>query len=271
MIRKIKANPLYFLAVGLSLFFAGWWVLLQFTTDPESTPRVHFGDTYGLVALVGGFIGLLVSKKWGGRKSKLGRAVLFFALGLLAQAFGQGVYDYYYYAWHVNAPYPSLGDLGYFGSILLYVYALWLLAGIAGIKISLRSYKGKVLALLIPTVVLLVSYLSFLKDYRTDGAPALTVFLDFGYPLGQAFYLSLAILIFFLTRKVLGGLMRPIILLLLFSLAVQYAADYNFLYQDIRSSWLDGGYGDLIYLSAYFLMTLSILRLGGVYNQLSRQ
>src|SRR6185369_3281343 len=109
---------------------------------------------------------------------------------------------------------------------------------------------------------LIASYMIFLQGYEFDWSNPLRVFLDFGYPLGQAFYVSLAILVFILSKNFLGGLMRPKVLLILLAIAVQYIADYNFLYQAYNETWVNGGYGDYIYLISYFLMTFALINLG---------
>jgi len=58
----------------------------------------------------------------------------------------------------------------------------------------------------------------------------LVVFLDFGYPLGQAVYVSLALVVLLSLGKFLGGVMKRPVLLLLLAFILQYAADFNFLY-----------------------------------------
>ena len=109
--------------------------------------------------------------------------------------------------------------------------------------------------------MLIFSYFFFLRDYQFDWSNPLKIFLDFGYPLGQAIYVSIAILTYVLSKGVLGGVMKPKILFLVFALIIQYLADYNFLLQAANSTWQNGGYGDLIYLIAYLLMALSLLQL----------
>ena len=84
--------------------------------------------------------------------------------------------------------------------------------------------------------------------------------LDFGYPFGQAIYVSIAILTLSLSKGLLGGLMKNKIFFLLSALIVQYIADFNFLYQAIQGTWVNGGYGDLIYMTAYFLLAMSLLQ-----------
>lgn len=259
----------YSIVTLVFLGFLGWWVYLQIYTVPESSSREYFADTYGTMALVGAVLSLGVFGKWGGIKSQLGRAILALGLGLFAQVFGQVTYTYYALKLNVEVPYPSIGDIGFFGSVLFYIYAAWLLSRVAGAKYNLKDIKGKALAFLIPAGILAGSYYSFLREYDFTEVGRLTSFLDFGYPLGQAIFIAIAGVTFLLSRKLLGGIMRKSILLLLLALAIQYAADFNFLYQTIQETWLNGGYGDLIYLSAYFLMAIALLSFKSAYHKLN--
>jgi hypothetical protein len=248
------------LAVLIFSLLSAWWVYLHFIGTPSDTSLEWFSGTYGVMALFGAVVGLRVSKEWGGRKSLIGRAILMFAFGLLAQEFGQITYSLYTLLFHIEVPYPSIGDIGYFGSVLFYLYGVWLIGKVVGLKFSLKSYADKLSALVIPLAILATSYGFFLKGYEFDWASPVTVFLDFGYPLGQAFYISLAILVYILSRKYLGGIMRPVILTVLFALCVQYVADFMFLYQTNHETWTTAGLNDYVYLVSYFVMTLALLK-----------
>ena len=247
------------------LFFllTAWWVELQIIGhgDENIQKDLLWGVSYQIIAFIGGIAGLILSKSWGSVKSVMGRATLCFALGLLFQTFGQSVFSYYNLALKIEVPYPSIADIGFFGSIPLYIYGIILLAKLSGVAVSLKSFLNKIQAILIPLVMLIFSYFFFLRDYQFDWSNPLKIFLDFGYPLGQAIYVSIAILTYVLSKGVLGGVMKPKILFLVFALIIQYLADYNFLLQAANSTWQNGGYGDLIYLIAYLLMALSLLQL----------
>lgn len=108
----------------------------------------------------------------------------------------------------------------------------------------------------------------FLRDYEFDFSDPLRVFLDFGYPFGEAIYISIAILTYTLSRKLLGGVMKSRILLIIFAFVVQYIAESNFLYQTLQETWVNGGYGDYIYFLAYFIMTLGLIQLKTVLDKL---
>jgi hypothetical protein len=191
----------------------------------------------------------------------MGRAILSFAVGLLLQNVGQSVFSWYNLVAQVALPYPSLADVGYFGSIPFYIYGVLMLARASGVHITLKAFSAKLQAITIPLIMLTLSYFFFLYGYEPDWSDPLRVFLDFGYPLGQAVYVSLAILTYLLSTKTLGGVMKNKVLLVLAALVIQYAADYNFLYQAAYGTWTVSGYGDVLYLLAYFLMAIGLIQL----------
>lgn len=255
--------PLIFIAFTL------WWLWLRFVlNDSENIKNQIFAAVYGVMAIIGGLIGIRVSKKWGGLKSVLGKALVLFSLGLFLQEFGQLSYSFYIYFLKQDIPYPSLGDVGYFGSIPLYIYGAVLLAKAAGASFSMRSLVNRLQAFIIPIALLVLSYSIFLRGYEFDWSNPLIVFLDFGYPFGQAIYISVALLAFLFSRKLLGGAMRSRILLILFALCIQYASDFTFLYQTHKDTWSAGGVNDYMYLSSYFIMTLALLNFGNLYEKL---
>jgi hypothetical protein len=241
-----------------------WWLFLNpFSTDPNLDHMKYvWGSLYQLLAIWGGILGIIISQSYGGIKSLLGKSIIFFSLGLLFQAFGQSIYSYYNLFANVQAPYPSAGDIGFFGSIIMYIIAVVCLAKVSGVTFSLKSYLQKIQAFLIPIVMLGLSYYLFLRNYTSDFSDKLKIFLDFGYPLGQASYVAIAILALVFSRKVLGGMMKQPILLFLFSLILQYICDFNFLLQANNQTWHVGGYGDFLYMFSYLLMSLSIIKIG---------
>lgn len=242
--------------------YTAWWMLLRLDRASEFFNGDNFSDSYGTLALVGGIAGVIIAHQWGGFKSYMGRAVLAFSAGLLAQALGQIVYSYYFWFLGQEAPYPSWGDVGYFSSVLFYIYGMYCLLKVSGARLTLGLFRNKLAAFILPALLLAGSYYVFLKDYEVDWSAPLVTFLDFGYPLGQAFYISLALLTYMLSRKILGGIMRRRVLLILAALVVQYVADFMFLYRYNHDQWYSGGPSDYTYLLAYFLMTMALLSIG---------
>jgi len=230
-----------------------------------------FTLVYPWISLVGGVSGIYAAQKWGGFKSLLGKTVLMFSLGLLFQFLGQAIYAYYIYINGIEVPYPSLGDIGYFGSVIFYINAAYLVAKLNGFHFSVRSFQGKFLSIIIPGILLISTYFFFLDGYVFDWSDKLRILLDFGYPFGEAIYVSFAILALLISRNISGGLMKKPILFLIFALVIQYFSDVMFLYQSSRETWYVGGVNDFMYLVSYFLMTLSLIELGATFSKISQE
>jgi len=262
--REFSAKVATFIFVIFTVF---WLSLFLGTTDDFY--HGLYGSTYGILAAWGGVMGIIYCSRWGGIKSVMGRVMLSFAIGLLLQFFGQVAYTVYIYVLHVDLPYPSIGDIGYFGSIPFYIYGVLMLAKASGVKLSRKSYRHKLMAFAIPVVLLVISYFFLLRGYVFDWSTPLVIFLDFGYPLGQAIYISLAILVYLLSMGTLGGLMKSKILFFIFALFVQYLSDFSFIYLVKNDLWFVGGINDYIYLVSYFVMTLALIQLKTVYDDLT--
>lgn len=266
--KKTFGHKLFFLIIFLFIALTIWRLFLIFLPLKNLDIKVQiWAASYQVVAWVGAVIGLIFSKLWGGYKSVVGKAILAFSIGLLAQSFGQSVFSYYFYT-GIQAPYPSLADLGFFGSIPFYIYGIISLAKVSGARISLKSLTNRIKVIFIPLALLFASYLVFLKGYQFDLTQPIKVFLDFGYPLGQAVYISIAILAYLLSRKILGGIMKKSIIFFIFALVAQYIADYVFLYQSSRGTFIGGGISDYIYLISYFIMAISLIQIGKIFYKI---
>lgn len=259
------------LSVILILIFSIYTLLLVgiHIDTPYTDIFYRLASSYGLIALYGGVVGIKASLKWGGLKSLLGKSIFFLSLGLLAQEFGQLAYLYYIEIAHVDIPYPSLGDLGFFGSIPLYAFGIWSLAHVIGVKSGIKEFKNKMLAVVVPVILLGLSYFMFLPVYQFDWTAPLAVFLDFGYPLGQAIYISMAIVVVIVSNKYLGGALRNSIMIILIALCIQYFADFTFLYQVSRETWEPAGINDFTYILAYFLMSVGLIEIGSDFSEMS--
>lgn len=242
-----------------------WWVSIFTRGLTEGMENDVFTLIYCILALLGGSAGWTFAHKWGGFKSTLGRSIIMFTLGLLAQFIGQIMYNYYIYVLGIEVPYPSIGDVIFFSSILFYIYGAWLLAKVSGLKLSIQSAHGKLQAFIIPIIIVIISYLVFLQGYEPDWSNKIVIFLDFGFPIGQAIFVSIAILALLISKNILGGMMRKPIILLILALIVQYIADFSFSYQVSREAWYVGGTNDFLYALAYFLMATSLFSIGNMF------
>ncbi|MFO0704818.1 MAG: hypothetical protein U0517_02450 [Candidatus Andersenbacteria bacterium] len=247
---------IYFVAIAI------WWVTIHIRGVENGVEILFLTLLYPLIVGPGLVCGLMIAKKWGGRKSQLGRALLFLTIGFGFQLIGQAVYEYYVYVKNITTPYPSWGDVGYFGTVILYMLGAIALAKAMRNELSLRFFKGKTLAVVIPLIMLSITTIFFLRGYTPDWSQPLRTFLDLGYPIGDAIYVSAALLVFALSRNFLGGIIRAPILFLIFALIMQYCTDFAFLYQAGRGTYYVAGSVDFLCFFAYFVMTLALLQLG---------
>ncbi len=268
MLSLLKGKILLQLAVTLFAVLSVFWVYIFSQGLQEGLYNNIYTLSYPLLSLLGGIIGLIAAYKWGGMRSVFGRSILFFALGLFAQFFGQVMYSYYIYIQGIEVPYPSWGDLGYFGSVIFYILGIVALGRVLAIRVNTKTILSKLIAFVIPALVLVVSYFFFLKGYEFDWTQPLKVFLDFAYPLGQALYVSIALMVLLLSRKMLGGMMRGPLRFLIFALAIQYLCDFMFLYQVSKGTWYVGGINDFLYSLSYLVMTLALTYIGAMFSRI---
>ena len=270
--QTVKNNKfLYQLTFALFIALTLWYFYIhQIGLDGTLTIRQFWGSTYQILAILGGITGLFVARTWG-YKSLFGKAILFFAIGLLLQSFGQTVDSFYNFFLNATITYPSLGDLGFMGSVFAYIIESVNLLKATGIQVSIKSVKGKALAICIPLVILVTCYFFFLQGYQFDWTNKLKIFLDFGYPLGQATYVSIALLAYISSKNYFGGTLRLPFVFLIVALIFQYISDFTFLYQANAGTWYVGGLNDFMYFISYTIMTLALIYFGGVHKAILDQ
>jgi hypothetical protein len=254
----------------LFIIFAIWrGVLFYFGPYEEfNVWSFAWGTTYQLLALIGGIIGFSVAKEWGGWKSTFGKAISLFSVGLLLQSFGQAVSSYYVFTTG-EVPYPGIGDIGFFGSVMFYIFGVALLSKVTGVRAYFKSNINKLVTILVPILLVGGSYYLFLNGYQYDWSNSLQTFLDFSYPVYQAIYVAIAILTLIVARKYLGGMMKGPVILLLLALVMQYLSDFVFLYQASRELYIPEGINDCMYFVSYFLMALALIYIGNTFKKIS--
>lgn len=263
--QQFKENKTFKLITILFVLLVIWWITIYTRGLTEGVENDAFTLAYPILTLIGGMAGWMYSKKWGGFKSTLGSAIAFFSLGLLAQFLGQVLYSYYIFIVGVEVPYPSVGDISFFASVIFYIIATFKLAKVSGIQLTFTSIRGKLQAFIIPLAVLILSYVLLLKGYEPDFTNKVILFLDFGFPIGQVIYVSVAVLALLISKEILGGIMRKPIMLLIFALIFQYIADFAFSYQFAHGTVYTGDVLDLLYTVSYFLMAVSLVSIGNMF------
>ena len=257
-------------AVSIFIFFLFSWVLRNFFIDYNEFFYWPYAFYY-LMALYGGIVGLYISTKWGGWKTAVGRSIIIFSLALLGQVFGQVYYSIMFEFIGNETPYP-IGEIGFLSSVVLYAFGAFSLAKIAGGKISINGVFNKIALITIPVVLYLFAYLLFIREVELDFTvitfDSVTAILSIIYPLVHATFISVTLLAYLLSRKVLGGQLKTTILFLLIALFVHYFAESFYLYQNRHGLYEAGGTSDLGFLIAYFTMTMGLIQFNSVLNKL---
>jgi hypothetical protein len=250
------------LALTLLTFYGAiliWWFLMYLWNIRETDQNYYFGVAYPFIALIGGLNGIFISRIWGGYKSLVGRGILFFSLGLLGQAFGQFIWSYYNIIAKIEVPYPSIADVGYFSIVPFYSLGMLSFAKAANSKVNLKKVQGKAVAVLLPLLMVSISYFLFLRNLEYDFSDPLKVFFDFGYPFGEAIIISIALVTLGLSKNILGGQMRSRIIYLIFAIVVIYITEYTFIFKANDGTYYNGGPVDMMYATAFFVMSLGLI------------
>lgn len=246
-------------------FYLLAWVYINFLSNNE-IQRNNFTDTYGILAGLVGFLGLLISDKWGSLKSYVGKAIFLFSVSLISQFIGNLTYTLIYRFTGVENAYPSIGEVFYLASIPLYIAAVYYLSKASGFGFSLKNVYSRIVSFVVPILFIGVSYAFFLHGYDFTDMPLLNIFLDFIYPLGQAVFVAFALVVYLSTRPVLGGIMKGKVIFILFALIFQYIADSMFIYETRYELWVPAGNSDLMFLISYFLMGIGLARFGNIFT-----
>ncbi len=249
------------------LFYFGiialWWTALYLLGIKYSFQNYLYQFGFGLIPLVGGFLGILKSKKWGFLNSQVGTAIFFISLGLISWGVGQMLWSLYYnILLQVEVPYPSLADIGYVGALPLWIFGIISFSKATGAKFSLENVRGKLMLFGIPILAVAFSYYLLIVVARGGSIPldggALKLFFDFAYPVGDIVILTLALLIYGLSFGYLGGRFRIPIITILAGFALMYLTDFTFSYVTTIESYYNGHFVDLMFPAVMTLLTFGV-------------
>ena len=69
---EMKRNFPLILLFSVFIAYIGWWVYLNFLSEPGTPYHDYFTDSYGIIAGLGGLVGIWAAKKWGSLRSVFG-------------------------------------------------------------------------------------------------------------------------------------------------------------------------------------------------------
>jgi hypothetical protein len=250
------------------IFIFVWWAYFFVTGRANAGGQITLGGAlyqfaFGLIPLVGGVLGLLKSRKWGGSKSYVGRALLAISAGAVCWGMGQMFWSLYYnIISSVDIPYPSLADVGYSLSFPFMAVGLVSLSKATGARFSLKHPGGKLLALAITTLGLIAAYYLLIVVARggvidfTEGS--LKLFFDLAYPMGDLVIFLFSALIYGLSFNYLGGRYKIPILSIIFGMLVLFFGDFSFSYTTTVGTYYNGHWVDMVLPTAWMLIVFGV-------------
>ncbi len=244
--------------IAVSLFFLLFWAVVNIF-NPDEVWQGYFSDTYGVIALFGSILGLVVARSWGYFKSQIGISLTLLSLGLMCQFLGQAGYTFLYYAYGLENAYPAFCEIFFVLSVPLYIFGSYYIAKASGLHASLEKSTNKLIALCTPVLILIFSYFFFLRTYDFSSNPLINTIIEIYYPLGQSLFLSMSLVAFLTTRGYLGGIMKKPVLMILIALVFQYLADSMFIYETTHETWQAGSLSALVFVISYSLMALALV------------
>lgn len=239
-----------------------WWATIFTRGIQETEENYFFSLVYGMIPLSAAIFSFFNAHKWGGFSSYVGRAILFFSSGLFAWAIGNIIYAYYNIVLKVAVPYPSIADVGFFLLYPLAALGVLSISKATGVSFALRHKAGKLIFFFIPLFLIFISYyLLFIVarggEIAQDGG-LLKLILDIAYPVGDVVVVTLAAMVYGLSRKYLGGLFRTPVIFILVGFFLAYITDFSFSYTTTTGTFFVGNWVDLFYATTFFIISFGL-------------
>ncbi len=249
MNKKFK----FYSVIGISTFMVITWAAIFFSHTVEQQINYYWQVGMGLSALYFSIIGIMTAAKWNWLKSGVGRGVFFISLGTLMWSIGQLGWSYYLFTDPSTQSPPShLLDIVDISAIPLWFTGVLMLSKATGARYGLRKVKGQILVVVVSIIMISLSYYFLVVVARGGTAyfaqPFWKEFFDLGYSVGDAVIATIAIVIFALSWKVLGGRFKLPISIILAGFILLYFADFAFSYMDGRGEYYNGDVVDLLYM-----------------------
>lgn len=248
-----KTKILLIIAMTTLLFV--WWLLLAVTHTKGQTLNYAWQGGQAAQAIIIGLLGILTAKHWSWLKSNVGQAVFFVSLGLIAWGIGQA-------GWtalvlqnpDIESPPNHLLDIAFLAAIPCWFFGVLRLSKATGAKYAFRNLWAKVfVATGILATLAFSYYILFVVSQQNIGdflhESFWKAFFDLSYPIGDSVNLALALVIFGLSWKYLGGMFKRPVLLTLLGLVAIFVADFFFSYYDLKSQYYNGHWVDLLFLA----------------------
>ncbi len=260
----MKLNSLQKVFFSYYIFLTIFWLALFTQHITSGFYNYLYSFLFGLIPLVAGVIALIKSKEWGRLSSAIGKAVFFVGLGIFLWGFGELIWSYYNFFLGIEAPYPSLADLGFAPSIFFYGLGTFYLSKATGAKFVLRNKHAKLLVVITLVLTTVISYYILVVIAREGiviqaGETVMKALFDTIYPFGDFLGLAIGTIVSGLSFKYLGGKYKTDIWSILLGLGVMFVADSVFSYTTTVNTYYNGNFGDYLLTTGVFLLSFGIL------------
>jgi hypothetical protein len=238
-----------------------FWIGIQISNIKTLPINYMWGIGINGIPTLGGIFGIFIALRWGGFKSALGKALMYISIGLLSWAAGNWIWSYYNFVEHNNIPYPSLADALYIIAFGLWAVGMWHLAKATGARYGLKKHR-QLYVFILPVIIFAISYYLLVTVARngqiTSGGGALKVFFDFAYPLVDVIIVTIALLIYSLSLKYLGGKFKWPVLIVVLGFVLNFFTDFYFSYSTTIGTYFNGSFSDLLFVISLFVICFGI-------------
>lgn len=239
-----------------------FWIGM-YSSDLKSLQINKFwGVGINFIPLFGGIFGLFTAQHWGGFKSAVGKGLIYLSLGLLSWSIGNWIWSYYNFFLDSEVPYPSWADAGYIGAVPLWMFGVFYVSKATGVKYGLQKPLERLYLFILPIISFIISYYLLVNIGRggeiTSGGGLLKIFFDFAYPVGDMIIVTIALLVYGLSLRYLGGRYKLPVIITLIGFVLMFFADFSFSYTTTLGTYYDGHPNNLLFITALFAMGFGI-------------
>lgn len=258
----MKINKFTAFLLGFYVLNIIYWIGIMTSNIKTLNINLMFSFSTAVLAFIGGIMGFIVSKHWGGNKSAVGKGLQALSIGTILWALGNFVWSYYTFFLHTAIPYPSLSDVGYIAAVPLWMIGIFYLSKATGAKYGLRNKLGQAFLVILPIIMFVVCYYLLVTVARggsiTSGGGLLKVFFDFAYPLSDVVIITIALLTYGLSFRYLGGRYKWPVLITLLGFLIEFFADFSFSYTTTINTYFNGYYPDMLFATSMFVISFGI-------------
>ena len=125
-----------------------------------------------------------------------------------------------------------------------------------------KKISGKFFLFIVPVVIILLSYYLLFIVARggliDTSSGSLKLFFDLAYPIGDIVILTIALLVYGLSSRYLGGIFKTPILIIICGFIANYIADFSFSFTTTNGTFFVASWVDLVFLTTMFILSFGV-------------